>query len=178
MIEHKIGSLLKVERGIIVHGVNGQGVMGSGVAAQIRNKYPRVYNEYHKCYEYALSLGHKSLPIGENIYYHQLQEDLPLLTIGKMLHYSCHHDDDNLLIIVNAITQEFYGRDPNVVYADYNAIKKCFNHLNDYMDNLDLTTTVNFPLIGCGLANGDWSIVSEIIDSTISDRHEKILWTI
>ena len=34
--------------GLIIHGVNCQGVMGSGVALAIRNKWPVVYDEYKK----------------------------------------------------------------------------------------------------------------------------------
>jgi hypothetical protein len=35
-----------IEKGIIVHQVNCQGVMGSGVALAIKNKFPLAYSEY------------------------------------------------------------------------------------------------------------------------------------
>lgn len=38
--------LFDVTEGIIAHQVNCQGVMGSGVAAIVRKKYPRAYEEY------------------------------------------------------------------------------------------------------------------------------------
>lgn len=37
-----------ISSGIIAHGVNEQGVMGSGVALAIRNKWPQVYERYLK----------------------------------------------------------------------------------------------------------------------------------
>lgn len=46
MIEYRKGNLLDVTEGIIVHGCNAQGVMGSGVALAIKNKYPEAYIAY------------------------------------------------------------------------------------------------------------------------------------
>ena len=40
------GDILAVNRGIIVHQVNCQRVMGAGLALQIRKKYPRHYEDY------------------------------------------------------------------------------------------------------------------------------------
>jgi O-acetyl-ADP-ribose deacetylase (regulator of RNase III) len=46
MINYINGDLLKVTVGIIAHGCNAQGVMGSGVARSIRTKYPEAYLDY------------------------------------------------------------------------------------------------------------------------------------
>lgn len=46
MIEYRKGNLLDVKSGIIIHGCNAQGVMGSGVALAIKQKYPQVYKDY------------------------------------------------------------------------------------------------------------------------------------
>lgn len=46
MLEYRKGNLLSVTSGIIAHGCNAQGVMGSGVAFQIKNKYPEAYLDY------------------------------------------------------------------------------------------------------------------------------------
>ena len=51
----KIGNLLEAKENIIVHQVNELGVMGAGLALQIKNKYPRVYEVYKKyCNEQCL----------------------------------------------------------------------------------------------------------------------------
>lgn len=46
MIKIVKGDLLKVEKGIIVHQVNCQKTMGSGIALSIRKKYPSHYIQY------------------------------------------------------------------------------------------------------------------------------------
>lgn len=40
--------LLEMDVDVIAHQVNCQGVMGAGLALQIRNKYPKVYTAYKK----------------------------------------------------------------------------------------------------------------------------------
>ena len=40
--------ILTVESGIICHQVNCQGVMGSGIALAIKNKWPVVFDEYNR----------------------------------------------------------------------------------------------------------------------------------
>ena len=45
-IKVKLGDICSVNSGIIVHGCNAQGVMGSGVAKAIRLKYPQVFEDY------------------------------------------------------------------------------------------------------------------------------------
>ena len=48
MIEYIEKSVIDVETGIVAHGVNCQGKMGSGVAGAIREKWPIVYESYKK----------------------------------------------------------------------------------------------------------------------------------
>jgi O-acetyl-ADP-ribose deacetylase (regulator of RNase III) len=97
-IEYRKGNLLDTDVKYILHGCNAQGVMGSGVAAAIRAKYPKAYTDYRDTYDnYGLHLGDV---------YTSLQPD------GK--------------IICNAITQQNYGRDTRVVYVSYWAIANAF----------------------------------------------------
>jgi len=46
MIEIVKGNILKAKEDVICHQVNCQGVMGGGLAYQIKNKYPNVFAEY------------------------------------------------------------------------------------------------------------------------------------
>lgn len=46
IIRNISGDVTAPIKGIIGHGVNCQGVMGSGVALAIRNKFPKAYTEY------------------------------------------------------------------------------------------------------------------------------------
>lgn len=40
------GDLLQIQRGVIIHSVNCQKVMGAGLAKVLRNRYPKVYSFY------------------------------------------------------------------------------------------------------------------------------------
>lgn len=48
MIKVVKGNLLYAPVDVIGHQVNCKGVMGAGIAKQLRNKYPRLFNEYKK----------------------------------------------------------------------------------------------------------------------------------
>lgn len=46
MLEFKIGNILDATENIICHQVNCQGVMGSGLAKQLRNRFPTLFSHY------------------------------------------------------------------------------------------------------------------------------------
>lgn len=60
--------------------------------------------------------------------------------------------------ILHIVGQRYYGNDGRL-YLDYQALRRAV----DILDR-NVTGTVSFPLIGCGLAGGDWKLVSEIIE--------------
>lgn len=65
-------------------------------------------------------------------------------------------------------TQFYYGKGKNV---DYTAIERGFRKLNKKILSVP-TKTVAIPLIGAGLAGGDWKIISEIIEASTPDIKE------
>ncbi|QDP00045.1 macro domain-containing protein [Thalassotalea sp. PS06] len=70
------------------------------------------------------------------------------------------------ITILNAYTQ-FHWRGRGVK-ADYNAIKEVFSNIKTEFCG----KRIGYPLIGAGLAGGDWNIISEIIDSKLmGERH-------
>lgn len=133
MINYVTGDLLGATQKVIIHGCNAQGVMGSGVARQIRARWPNVYEVYHlKHRVFGLDLG----------------DIIPVATLdGK--------------IIVNCITQDGFGRTGNR-YVDYDAIARCMEQINDRVDNWDVSE-IAMPRIGAGLGGGDWNIIEQII---------------
>lgn len=136
MIEYRKGDLLAVKRGIVVHGCNSQGVMASGVAKSVKLMYPGAFAQYsHDIVTKHFGLG-----------------DISVYTAAP-----------NELIVVSAITQEFYGREPNTRYVSYDAIDRCFARVFVLAEYVGLT--VHIPKIGAGLAQGDWNIISKIIES-------------
>lgn len=51
------GDILDIQTGIIVQQANAMGVMGAGLARQIRDKYPKNYKEYIKAIQNGADLG-------------------------------------------------------------------------------------------------------------------------
>ena len=83
----------------------------------------------------------------------------PVLKLGNI-----DFQQVNRLIVVNCYTQLSYGTDR--VHADYEAITLCFRKINETFNS---NLRIGLPKIGCGLAGGDWNIVSRIIQSELKD---------
>lgn len=64
------------------------------------------------------------------------------------------------LVIINAYTQYRYGRDRAVQYCDYKAIAQVFRSIAKDFPN----KRIGYPMIGAGLANGDWKVIRDLID--------------
>lgn len=73
--------------------------------------------------------------------------------------------------ILHIVGQNHYGYDGKQ-YVDYLALRKAFKQINKL-----LSEPVAFPLIGCGLAGGDWRIVSAIIEEE-SINFQPIVYTL
>ena len=70
-------------------------------------------------------------------------------------------NDNSLLTVVNAYTQFRFGRGKQV---SYEAIRDCFRKIKkSYHDR-----KIGIPMIGAGLAGGDWDIISDIIEKEMT----------
>lgn len=128
------------DHGVIVcHQVNCKGVMGAGLALQVRNMHPGIYSLYQdKCRQIAAGIG----------------------GLGDV--QFCSALSSSGYIVANVFGQDQYGR--GRCYTDYDALRKAFTHIATGFP----TYTVRIPyMIGCGLAGGDWKVVSEIIEETL-----------
>ena len=139
-------NLLDVQEGIICHQTNCIGVMGGGIALQIRKKWPKVYTDY--------------------------REECGIFT-SKPEHLLGHVQDvlvkDNL-VVANCYGQVFPGKG---CMTDYNAWDTILDKLKDLSNyfNLDL----HFPwMIGCGLAGGDWNVMRKKIENAFSGPSKKV----
>ena len=137
-IEYITGDLLEAKETIILHGCNGQGKMGSGVAGLIRARWPVCFDLYREYYE---------RHIGDNL-------------LGKIV-WADVSTDERTLVIANAFTQQHCGNDKSVRYCSYDAIATVFESLNEVAPE-----RVAIPLVGAGLANGSWSVISSIIEAS------------
>ena len=165
MIETKFGDMLAATEGILVHGCNCQGIMGSGIARLVREKWPDVHQAYRNRH---IQSG---LQLGEVIFVGSSQA--PAVITQKYLH-AVTAQLPTSLIVANAMTQFTCGSDKNMVYVDYDAVFAAFARIN--LLARDSGLTVNFPLIGCGLGNGQWKEVASAIEAAMAPAVKLVLW--
>jgi O-acetyl-ADP-ribose deacetylase (regulator of RNase III) len=135
----RFGDVLAGNVGFVVHGCNSAGVMGSGIAKQVKEEHPGCFDAYR---QHLASLhAARNNPLGTNCLY-EVRPDF---------------------IIVNAITQDSFGRETGKRYVDYRAVQSCFENVA-YLVSQSAFKSVHYPQIGAGLGGGDWSIISDIID--------------
>jgi O-acetyl-ADP-ribose deacetylase (regulator of RNase III) len=156
MFTQRSGDLIKSpdNDGFIVHGCNAQGVMGGGIALTIKQHWPQVYKDYR---------------------YTKMQSITGEIKMGSIIPVPIDRDR----VVINAITQRYYSGHPYAqdgCQVDYEALLHCFEQINDLPNQYPhIKPILHFPSIGAGLARGDWSVISEIIDTTITNL-EKVHW--
>lgn len=159
------GDLLTTNANYICHQVNCQGRMGSGVARQIREKYPTVYQWYKvRCSEGAQEkerLGLSKSPLLGQVQM-VYKEDYP---VGK--------SDIDSQAICNLFSQDQYGYNGKQ-FTDYAAFEKCLLQLRRLVPAGE---TIAMPYkIGCGLGGGNWEVVYGLIDKILGQDYTVELW--
>lgn len=135
------GDILKSGKNIIGHQVNNQGKMGAGLALQIRQKYPIVYNRYIKfCQE-------------NNYDWYKLRGKIHVVTMLSA---------GSSIRIANIFSQNGVSRKKRT--TDYKSLEIGLKRLRSFAQDLKLSVALPYG-IGSGLGGGDWNTVSEIIDS-------------
>ena len=134
------GDALLVEADVLVHQVNCRGVMGAGIAKQIRDRYPDVYEKYRKlCQRY---------------------QGNPRSLLGV-----CQHVDVGDKTICNAFSQD--GLSGHGCKTDYDAFAECMWKIAS--EHHGKTIAMPYK-IACGLAGGDWDTIKQIIEEELVDR--------
>lgn len=147
---------------IIVHGCNCFNTMGSGIAKQIADNFPDAYEVDRR------TLRNDKTKLGSftvaRIWYNEVISKDP---------FKIH---SHVFYVVNAYTQYEYGT--NKVNFDYHAFQTFLYSFKNYVELMfrsnirqnerGLFNPVNiirigFPMIGSGLAGGDWSIIENMI---------------
>ncbi len=118
---------------VIVHGCNCFHTMGAGLARQIRRRFPAAYNA-----------------------------DCRTITgdrrkLGTCSGAQCLTRHGQPLVVVNAYIQ--YDWRGTGRKADYDAIRQCLAWTAQTFP----THRIGLPMIGCGLAGGEWSMIERII---------------
>ena len=131
------GDLFDVTEGAIVHQVNCRGVMGSGVARAIRDRWPIVYEQYRRWF----SFGYQGT---------ELLGQCQVVNVGDGL------------FVVNLFGQDNYGN--GGLHTDYAAVATAFKWIAGWR-TFDGDVAVHIPyMMGCDRAGGDWATYSRIVD--------------
>ena len=128
-----------IDKGVIMHQVNCQNVMGAGVAKALYTKYPQIKEKFH-----------------------QLATQPDYNTPEKRFGLVQPIKNKNQQVILNSISQLHYGRKKGVVYTNHQALLTNLSKLDAYAKKHNLPAYVP-ARIGCGLAGGDWTIVEQYI---------------
>lgn len=145
MIQIINADIFTVKSNLLVHQVNCRGVMGSGIAKVVREKYPQVYTSYIKEVKSSSTMA--------------------LLGSASLLGYAQIVKITDDFSICNLFGQNYYGRDGKR-YTDYEALSRAFEAINQKFSGQTITIPYN---LGCGLGGGNWSIVYAIIAETLKD---------
>ena len=73
--------------------------------------------------------------------------------------------------IISVFGQLKYGRDKTIVYTNYNALEKAFKSIDEKLPEGDIVIPYG---LGCGLGNGNWEIVNDIIIKSFK-KHKVII---
>ena len=136
------------EINVLIHGCNCKGVMGAGLAGQIRHHFPAAYKadlEHYEMFSADTRLGDYS--VADCSFYDMSK---PLKGINQ---YEIHK-----LFIVNAYTQYNPGRN-----ADYQALTTALQSI--YLHFANKGYKFGIPQICCGIGGLRWELVEPIIDS-------------
>jgi O-acetyl-ADP-ribose deacetylase (regulator of RNase III) len=141
-----IGDLLNSKANYICHQVNCMGVMGSGVAKQVKERFPKVFGEYSiLCRDSAIEKllgGCQIVPISEKQSF------------------------------VNLFGQGNYGRDGKQ-YTDYNAIREAMVSLSYQIKEKE---SVAFPYkMSSDRGGADWEVIEKMI-MEIFHEHDIEIW--
>jgi hypothetical protein len=121
--------------------------MNSGIAKQVREKYPWVYAHYKQL---CRNFQHR-------------KEDLLGMVQGTYI-------DENKKIL-NLYTQLNYGYDGKC-YTNYDALKKALEYIPAYYNN----KVIAIPyLMGCYRGGGDWNVVYKIIEEIFANSNCEVL---
>lgn len=127
--------------GHLIHGCNNYCNMGAGIAREVKQRIPGAYKA-------------------------DRETQKGLLT--KLGTFSSYYNQHKGVFCFNAYTQhDFWSPGPR---ADYKAIELCFRRVAKHLEDWEAEQKpLITPLIGAGLAGGDWERIKGIINKAVGD---------
>lgn len=139
MIVDKEGDIWTSTASAMCHGVNTQGVMGAGLAAQVRERYPAMYEEYAEACKNGRFL------------------------VGDISSFT-PPEDNNFWAIYNLASQDLPGPHASYTLAIF-ALDKAIEDLMGLWEVGLIQDPVSLavPQLGCGIGGLDWDIMRQMI---------------
>ena len=163
MVQYKTGNLLDAPVDYICHQVNCQGRMASGIAKQIREKWPIVYEKYNAKFQ------EMEDEISKMCGGFEYQLDVSEVLLGHMQIVPVN-DKQN---VINMFAQQYYGYD-SLRYTSYDAFWVCLGKIKD---SVPKGSKIGFPYrIGCGLGGANWDVIRTMIEQVLAEDYEVYIY--
>lgn len=128
---------------VIAHVVNNQGKWGAGFSGNLSKKWPepeRYYRQKARWDRYEFKLGN--------------------------VQWVYPDFNDESIAVVNLIAQHSTHSHHNKIPIRYDALEKCLKKLDVGAKAIG-PSTIHMPMIGAGLARGDWGEIYKLIEKTL-----------
>ena len=136
-LRDEIGDIVTGNYPVFCQQVNCKGVMDAGLAKQIRDKYPEVYDSYKNHLWRCNDFGESAMG----------SVNIVPLKDGRFC--------------VNMFAQYDYGK--TGIHTDYAAFRRCLEALTLKLSSNVKSIAVPYGM-GCGLADGDWYLIKGMLD--------------
>lgn len=156
MIKVIDGNLFDTDAKFICHQVNCMGKMGSGVALQIKERFPHVYEEYRRVASSNMLGKVQIVPTNQKY----IGYDCGYITIPSSEQWIC-----------NFFSQSNYGYDGKQ-YTSLDALEACFERMSGLVHekNNNFGAKIAMPYkIGCVRGGANWDEVYQMMENVFKD---------
>lgn len=159
MMHYLKGNLLNSNCQYLCHQVNCRGVMNSGIAKVIREKWPIIFEEYKKWYNKCWNIACDEYGWCED------GPDGSDLMLGHCLAVPISENQS----VINMAAQHGYGYDGQR-YTSYDAFWMC---LGEIKQTVPKGSSIGFPdHIGCCRGGANWNIIKAMIEEVLGNDYD------
>ena len=165
MVQYKTGNLLDAPVDYICHQVNCQGRMGSGIAKQIKERWPIVYDQYIAAFK------EREEEVVKLCGQWETQIDVSETFLGHLQQIPV----SDTQTVINMFAQQWYGYDGKR-YTSYDAFWAC---LGGIRDSIPKGSKIGFPYrIGCGLGGANWQVIETMIYAVLGKDYDVYIYVL
>lgn len=163
------GSIFDVGAQVIVHQVNCMGVMGSGVAKQVRDRFPSIFIAYHHAVK---TLDHNCLG---GCLVVEAKPGLRIANLFGQYYYRGFKEDDLYLVDEFWKQPEFDKQTGEAIrFTNYEAFWNGLVRLKEELRPEEIK--IAFPYnIGCDRGGANWGVIKVMIQAVFGDTNKEIL---